>query len=90
MGAPNRLNYPEDDRPESTWRDLHAPDRRLNEVPDALAQRRSMRNFVIAALVLILLVLFGVAVFEAALKQSGPAQQKGPAKPARPGMFLPI
>ncbi|HEU5451062.1 MAG TPA: hypothetical protein VFU76_03700 [Terriglobales bacterium] len=91
MGAPNRLNYPEDDRPESPWRDPHAPGRRLNEVPDALAQRRRMRSFVIATLVLILLVLFGVAVFEAALRQSGPAQQKVPAKTAAPpGMFLRI
>lgn len=88
MGAPNRLNYPEDERPEGEWRDPHASDRRLNEVPDARAQRRRMRNFVIGALVLVLLVLFGVAVFEAALKQSGPAQQKGPAKTAPPGMFL--
>lgn len=89
MGAPNRLNYPEDDRPQSAWSDPHAPDRQPNEVPDPSVQRRRMRNFVIGALVLILLVLFGVAVFDAALRQSGPAQQKGPAKIATPpGMFL--
>ena len=89
MGAPNRLNYPEDDRPQGAWRDPHAPGRSLNEVPGAPEQRRRMRGFLIAAIILIFLVLFGVAVFEAALKQTGPAQQKGPAKTATPpGMFL--
>lgn len=90
MGAPNRLNYPEDDRPERGLHDPHAPDRRLNEVPQTTEQLRRMRWFIIGAIILTLLVLFGVAMFEAALKQSGPAQQKSPAQSAPPGMYLPL
>ena len=90
MGAPNRLNYPEDDRPEGTLRDPHMPERTLNQVPDAPEQRRRRRSFVVAAIILTLLVLFGVAVFETALRQSGPARQKdsNPKIAAPPGMYL--
>ncbi len=76
MGSLNRYpaQYPDPEPPRST----QAP---------AQARKTRTRWYVVGAIILVLLVLFGLAIFIARLGGRGPARQGTPPAPA-PGMWI--
>ncbi len=74
MGALNR--YPSSDLPPG-----------MREVPRPPVRKSRARWFIVGAIILVLLVVFGVAIFVARLGGRGPARQGTPKAPP-PGLWI--